>query len=194
MMGGWGEPKAPTSSERTGLDALLEPDATRFNPSRILVCDTTPAIAGVDPGQSGAIAILDADTADLVDLIDMPYLDGTVIVPELADFLRRHRIRTVWVERAQSMPNQSSTAMFKYGVGYGAILGAVGTLELPLQTVRPHTWKAKAGVTKDKGSSRRAATELWPTWSASFARVKDDGRAEAALIARHGLLLERGAA
>jgi len=38
------------------------------------------------------------------------------------------------------------------------------------------------GVTKDKGSSILAATRLFPTAGHVFARRKDDGRAEAALL------------
>lgn len=44
------------------------------------------------------------------------------------------------------------------------------------------TLRRALGLSPDKGASRRRAIELWPAQSAMFARVKDDGRAEAALI------------
>jgi hypothetical protein len=49
--------------------------------------------------------------------------------------------------------------------------------------VSPAKWKKALGLSADKGASRRRAIELWPERAQWFARVKDDGRAEAALIA-----------
>jgi len=40
------------------------------------------------------------------------------------------------------------------------------------------------GTTKD--DARRMATDLWPGHAPDFARKKDDGRADAALIAEYG--------
>ena len=90
------------------------------------------------------------------------------------------------------MPRQGVSSTFKYGVGYGTILGVCGALRLPVRHVTPAVWKRAAGLSKDKGASRRRACELWPAHSASFGRVRDDGRAEAALIARHGWEVGRG--
>lgn len=149
--------------------------------------------AGVDPGASGAIAFLDAG-GRLLAVHDMPYLDGHVSAALLTEILDR-ALKEAWVERAQSMPGQGVSSSFKYGVGYGVILGVLGALHTPVQTVHPGVWKRAAGLSKDKGASRRHAIELWPDHAASFKRVKDDGRAEAALIARYGWLqLQRGAA
>lgn len=149
---------------------------------------------GIDPGGTGAIALLD-EHGNLVSVRDMPYADSHVLAPVLADLvLKGSGRRIAWVERAQSMPGQGAGAMFKYGTGYGVILGVLGALAIPFETVRPHTWKRAAGLSADKGASRRRAVELWPGHADQFARVKDDGRAEAALIARHGWLQRQGAA
>lgn len=150
---------------------------------------------GFDPGATGAIACL-GEHGDLLWIEDMPYADGHVLAPVLADLvLKNSGRRRAVVERAQSMPGQGAGAMFKYGVGYGVILGVLGALGIPYETIRPHTWKGAAGLSKDKGASRRRACELWPDRSDLFARAKDDGRAEAALIARHRYDLDkRGAA
>lgn len=149
---------------------------------------------GIDPGQTGAIAALDAD-GDLLWVRDMPYADGHVLAPQLAEVvLEGNGRRIAWVERAQSMPGMGVSGVFTYGMGYGCILGVLGALAVPTMTVRPHTWKGQAGLSADKEASRRRAMELWPAHSALFARVKDDGRAEACLIARHGWLAERKAA
>jgi hypothetical protein len=48
-------------------------------------------------------------------------------------------------------------------------------------------WKKANGlVKKPKSASRGLAMELWPDAAPLFKRVKDDGRAEACLIARAG--------
>jgi crossover junction endodeoxyribonuclease RuvC len=55
----------------------------------------------------------------------------------------------------------------------------------------PPTWKRAVGIApgKDgaKDAARSEAIRRWPHQAEFFARVKDDGRAEAALIAVAGL-------
>lgn len=141
---------------------------------------------GIDPGATGAVALLIDD--HLTAVLDMPYDDGQVIAPRLAEILNAGVRRTAMVERAQAMPGQGSASTFKYGVGYGVILGVLGALNIPYETIHPSTWKRAMGLNgKDKDASRRMASELWPTHAASFARKRDDGRAEAALIGLYAL-------
>lgn len=145
-------------------------------------------VIGIDPGATGAVATLDSN-GRLLDVWDMPYDDGRVAAPRLASIIRDLSLLgdpVAWVEQAQSMPHQGVASSFKYGVGYGVILGVLGTLHVPTNHIRPAVWKKAAGLSKDKGASRRRATEQWPSMAERFARVKDDGRAEAALIARYG--------
>jgi len=87
------------------------------------------------------------------------------------------------VEQVASRPGQGVASTFKFGTSYGVVLGVLGALEIPVTHVTPATWKRAVGVTADKGSSRRKAIDLWPDKAQMFARVKDDGRAESALIA-----------
>lgn len=153
------------------------------------------ALLGVDPGLSGALAILDATTGDLIDVLDMPHTDGHVSGAVVGAFFGAHDIDHAWVEKVHAMPGQGVSSMFKFGMAYGAVLGVIEDRRIPLTRVAPATWKRAAGLTKDKSASRRRATELWPRHAGRFARVRDDGRAEAALIARHGWLeLARSAA
>lgn len=142
-------------------------------------------LLGIDPGISGAIACLEGD--DLLWVTDMPVADGEVLGPVLAArVLAGLGDRRAVVERAQSMPGMGVTGAFRYGAGYGVILGVLGALSIPFDTVRPTAWKKAAGLAgKDKPASRRRAIELWPQHAERFARAKDDGRAEAALIARY---------
>jgi crossover junction endodeoxyribonuclease RuvC len=149
---------------------------------------------GIDVGATGAVAVLGPD-GGLLAVDDMPYADGAVLAPVLAELVLAHGTAVAWVERAQSMPGMGVAGAFRYGTGYGVILGVLGSLEVPTTTVRPNEWKKAAGLGRDKGQARRRACELWPAAADRFARVRDDGRAEAALIGRHGwLAMRRGAA
>ena len=155
---------------------------------------------GIDPGATGAIAVLN-ERGDLDVVHDMPYADGQVIAPLLARMIAEYINQldpaydsvTCWVEQVRSRPGQSAPGMWKFATGYGVILGVVGALDVRTKHVAPRTWKQAMKLSADKGRSRRLACELWPAQSAMFARVKDDGRAEAALIAEYGRRQELGA-
>ena len=150
---------------------------------------------GIDPGATGAIAVLN-ERGMIVEVHDMPYADGEVLAPVLADLLDSwgaDQAATVWVEKVGAMPKQGIASTWKFAQGYGTILGAVSGCALRCRRVTPAVWKRNLGLSKDKGASRRLACELWPAQSAMFARVKDDGRAEAALIAEYGRRQELGA-
>ena len=146
----------------------------------------TPIVLGVDPGAAGALAALDAATGALIWVEDMPTLDRAVQAPLVADLLAGEIIVAAWVEQLHGTAPMSASAAHRMGQAEGVVLGVLGALRAPLCQVRPTQWKKAQKVTKDKGSSRRRAIELWPAMSHLFARVRDDGRAESALIALHG--------
>lgn len=155
-------------------------------------------ILGIDPGKTGALALLDASVVGcgIVDVVDMPDATGAALGAQIAALVAAwspHTIGAAWVELQVGRPGQSSSAMFTFGTNYGAILGALGALHVPVHHVTPAHWKRTQRVTKDKASSRQRFAELWPDRAGLVARAKDDGRAEAALIARHGALHGEGA-
>lgn len=151
---------------------------------------------GVDPGKKGALALID-DDGRLVDVHDMPDATGAALGALIGVLLADHAPHTVkvaWVEQVGSMPGQGHMNVFTFGAGYGALLGALGALEVPVELRTPNVWKKAMRVTRDKAGSRQRAAELWPSEAARFARVKDDGRAEAALIAEYGRRCGKGTA
>jgi crossover junction endodeoxyribonuclease RuvC len=77
--------------------------------------------------------------------------------------------------------------MFRFGETYGATQMAVAAHGMVMQYVPPTTWKKHFKLSRDKGVSRGLATQRFPDCADLFKRVKDDGRAEAALIALYGL-------
>jgi len=78
------------------------------------------------------------------------------------------------------------SSMFRFGQGYGAIQMALAGHKIPTRLVTPAKWKSHFGLSRDKGVSRGLAMQRFPEQSQMFSRVKDDGRAEAALIALYG--------
>ena len=101
---------------------------------------------------------------------------------ELEDW-RSDQYGTTVVESVHSMPGQGVTSSFNFGRSLGATEGVFAACGRPIVYVSPARWKRSLGLSADKTASRRRAIELWPDRTALFGRVKDNGRAEAALIA-----------
>jgi crossover junction endodeoxyribonuclease RuvC len=146
--------------------------------------------AGIDPGLSGAIAVFNA-RAGTLSIIDMPTVEVKVgksvkrrlSEPMLAELLRAHQIEHAALEQVSAMPGQGVSSMFAFGQTYGAIRGVLAGLRIPITMVTPAKWCRDLKVAKGKEANRQRAAELFPAYAASFSRVKDDGRADAALLA-----------
>lgn len=147
-------------------------------------------LAGIDPGLSGAICVFDVAAGTLT-LLDMPVVEvasGKSIKrklsePMLAELLRVHAIEHCALEQVSAMPGQGVTSMFSFGQTYGAIRGVLAGLRVPMTPVTPRSWMRDLGLTAGKDGARQRASEIFPAYAASFIRKKDDGRADAALLA-----------
>jgi crossover junction endodeoxyribonuclease RuvC len=72
---------------------------------------------------------------------------------------------------------------FAFDRARGVIEGVLAAAGIPVRFVAPSAWKRAVGLTlKSKDAARSEAIRRWPDHAALFARVKDDGRAESALI------------
>lgn len=138
-------------------------------------------VVGIDPGLAGAAALLDGGT--LVDVFDFSAADGRLIGGPISDWMFDRQPEHVVIEGVHSMPGQGVSTTFKFGRAFGTVEGIAVALGIPMSLIAPNHWKRLVGVTKDKQSARALAGRLWPVHRAWFERVKDDGRAEAALIA-----------
>lgn len=155
-------------------------------------------VIGVDPGKSGAFAVLLGGA--LVAIHDMP-VAGNIVSPALLDELVHNHVDPMAdppygvavIEDVHAMPKQGVSSSFSFGRSLGVIEGVLAGNGFGLRYVSPAKWKKALGLSADKGASRRRACELWPHRAAWFARVKDDGRAEAALIA-HWWIQQQGRA
>lgn len=155
---------------------------------------------GLDPGVTGAYAILDQD-ARLVGCAALPIVDRHLDPHQLAlqfSALRRDaEIRLVVIERQHAMPRAfgGSVASFSKGLSYGIALGVCAVLGFPVQVVLPTAWKKSYGLWHaDKDRSRAVAQQLYPEAAAALRRKADHGVAEAILLARWGWLAQRQAA
>ena len=147
-------------------------------------------ILGVDPGASGALAFFNPTTG-ILDVIDMPTVEiarngktKREISPALlAEAIAQKQVTVAYVERVGAMPGQGVSSMFQFGRGLGIVEGVLAGLSIPISYTTPQGWQKAAGVRGGKDGSRSRAVELFPRYAGLFARKKDDGRADAALIA-----------
>jgi crossover junction endodeoxyribonuclease RuvC len=148
---------------------------------------------GVDPGASGAIAVLQEDGV-LLAVIDMPVVELKVgkamkrrVSPEiLAHALSPYAGAVAYLEQVSAMPGQGVSSMFAFGESYGIVKGVLAALGIGTHLVTPGAWKKAMGLNAGKDGSRARAIQMWPSHVGDFKRIKDDGRAEACLIAEFG--------
>ena len=147
----------------------------------------TVMILGIDPGATGAIAIM-SDNGYLIDLHDLPHMKGHGLSEAiLAEMLSEvDDCKHAFIERVASRPGQGVVSAFNFGMNFGTIKGVCSALRIPVSLVTPGKWKRDLGLKADKDQARARAAQLWPGAAKQFARKKDDGRAEAALIAFWG--------
>jgi crossover junction endodeoxyribonuclease RuvC len=151
-------------------------------------------IGGIDIGVSGAIAIL-SDGA-LVEVHDMPVLrDGpknraTVNAPLLAEIIAKSHAEKILIEWVGVRPGEGAVGAFAFGRARGVCEGVCAALGVPVEFITSPRWKRIHGIAPGKNGTKDAARskaiQRWPDKADLFKRVKDDGRAEAALIALAG--------
>ena len=150
-------------------------------------------IIGIDPGLSGAIAIL--EQKKVKDIYDMPVmpegkknkrqLNSAQLVKLLKDNFDKKEEISVVVEQVNAMPGQGVTSMFNFGQTFGAIKGVCAALGLPIFFVRPAKWKKHFElINSSKDASRTKAIEMYPAISDQLSKKKDVNKSDAILIAR----------
>ena len=154
---------------------------------------TASCILGIDPGLSGAVAFYFPQAPDRIVAEDMPVADRLVDCATLAARIRQMAPGLAIVERVASMPKQGVSSTFKFGTAYGAVIGILATLEIRTVLVTPQVWKKHFRLDGDKEKGRALALRTFAKTPEHFSRKKDQGRAEAALIALYGAIAEGGA-
>lgn len=167
---------------------------------------TLRLVIGIDPGVSGAIAWLaDGDPAGVLDMPRRPdgRVDGQRLSAELRELLREHPGADVLVvhELVGGFRGQGGASQFAFGQADGIVRGVVAALGLRWIEVRPQAWKKHYGLVKQRGgepvgkdASRARVVAMFPNQALPFLRAKDDGRAEALLLALWAIQTEAWAA
>ena len=147
-------------------------------------------IMGIDPGFSGAIAVLDPDLK-VDSVMDMPIIKvgkkRELDEARLADLFKMWQGKsiTVGLEKSQTMPNQGIVSSGRYMASYGFLRGLCVGNGIPYHLIQPQSWKKAMmpDMGKEKGASIQKVSQLHP--ELTLTRVKDHGIADAVLIARY---------
>ena len=142
-------------------------------------------IMGIDPGISGAVAFYFPDQRAGISAYDVPIVGKEINASALHDLIHQYAPDLAVIEIVHSMPKQGVASSFNFGMSYGIAKGVVGSLHIPTINVAPTKWKKHFGLTAYKEQARALAISTWP-FSEHFRRKKDNGRAEAALLALYG--------
>lgn len=140
---------------------------------------------GIDPGKTGAIAVMDDDGILCLEQFNV---DKYVDVLSYVGKSTSAKDIKVCLEKVGAMPGQGVVSMFNFGHNLGVIEGILSALRIPYQLVPPQTWKKEFSLTGDKAKSIEVCKKLFP-WvdlrATERSRKPSDGLAEALLMAEY---------
>jgi len=152
---------------------------------------------GIDVGVTGAIAALNSN-GTFRDVRDLPifthgethWVDATEllsIVREMRDGQPAHAL----IEQIHGTPKMGVVTCTSMGLTLGSVLATMQIAAISFELVKPAQWKKHYGLIMPKARDREKkhaslcrGRQLFPT--APLERAKDNGRAEALLIANYG--------
>ena len=154
-------------------------------------------VLGIDPGLTGALALFDSSTDTLlvedVPTYRLPKGNKTKAYVDLMSLARIVDVMIdgepkpiVYIERVSSMPGQGIASSFDFGRTTGILQGVCAAHFLRIEQVMPAVWKRALSVPASKDGARARASQFFPKYASFWSRAKDDGRAEASLIAFYG--------
>ena len=156
-------------------------------------------VAGIDPGLTGALAIIDEYRVVFVDDLPVHQIHAGKRTRAELDLGGMRELLTsltydhVFIEQVAARPGQGVTSMFRFGLTAGQIVGLVAGLRVPYSLVLPQRWQRMAGCGPAPDEARRRAGQLYPDAVQYLTRKRDAARADAILIARSGLMTLRPA-
>lgn len=169
-------------------------------------------ILGIDPGQSGGLAVLPVDSfwrvtleptvckfgglteKQIADLFWKVYADANEAGQETVGILELvHAMPAVkqWRDEKgelQTKIMQGSVGTFKFGMNYGILKGILATIGIAYELVSPQTWQKLLGCRTrgDKNISKMKAMDLFPTVAITHAT------ADALCLAEYGRRVKAG--
>jgi hypothetical protein len=145
-------------------------------------------LVAVDPGLHGAIAVLSPSGA--ITATPMPLAGGALDLPAIAAIIRDTSPQWLILEKVASRPGQGVASTFKFGMGYGSILGIAAAVGVPVELVTPQRWKGVVlhGTAKDKQAAIAYCRRAFPDVSLvpPGCRVPHDGIADALCLLEYG--------
>lgn len=114
---------------------------------------------GVDPGGSGAIAVIDRYG-------NVKTVKNKETEADVSEFVKEHAqtIELCVIERVNAMPKQGVSSTFKFGRSFGFLIGLLTAHKVPYELVTPVVWqnamKCRSGG--DKNVTKAAAQRLFP--------------------------------
>lgn len=151
---------------------------------------TRVRVCGIDPGNTGAIGVLDSNDPAYLALLDLK----SNSIYEATKWLHQHQVDKVWVEDVHSLYGMSAKSNFGFGrsLGIARTISEIVTKGVVADTVTPKTWQKYIGVTQKgpaiKKEVAQIAISLYP--GANLYGPKGglrDGRSDALMIAHYGL-------
>lgn len=164
-------------------------------------CRDQKVYIGIDPGINGAIAAIFADGTYHVDSVPSVILnDKRNFDPSaMAALIKKYGCASeIFLESVHAMPGNGAVSMFFFGRGFGIWEGVLGALNKKHTLISPQQWKKGypelapvKGDPRTRAQIKAAAKKnalilarnIFPKISHLLKREKDDGRAEALLMA-----------
>lgn len=130
-------------------------------------------VLGIDPGKSGAFAVLDRRTKKIISVLKSANVNGGDIADWIHEIQNAKRCQIVYaaIERVNAMPKQGVASSFNFGLNYGRSLGILDALRIPYDLVSPQTWQKELKcLTKgDKNITKDKARRIWPSYQVTHA-------------------------
>lgn len=160
---------------------------------------------GIDVGITGAIAAIDSngnyvgvEDLDVMHVGKTKWVDADYLLGAIRE-LRNGRETFAFIEHIHATPKMGCTTGHSLGLTMGSVLAILQVAAVPFDLVTPVTWKKSLGLLAPGATDREKklaslckARMLFPT--APLERQKDNGRAEALLIASYGRALRHAVA
>ena len=153
---------------------------------------------GIDPGNTGAIALIHGSIGVLVHaLVSVPRASGKgreldlphaiACFADLAAVID-HAGGVCVIERQQARPQQGASSALQLGRAWGQVEALAAGHGWRVISVAPSTWTKALGLAKgaDKEAKRAMARRLFPAMDLDLKLKGDHHKAEALLIAEHG--------
>ncbi|UXA66031.1 hypothetical protein [Xanthomonas prunicola] len=158
---------------------------------------TLRVVFGIDPGMSGAVAaLIDGEAGPILDMPKMQVgnkqeVDARAIAVFVREIRNQHpgAVFAGCVERVRAMPPKGdrrpgAQSSMNFGESYAKAKAVLEVMGIPFSLAEPQSWKRHFGlIGQDKDASRQLAIRRFPFAASQLQRKKDDGRAEALLLA-----------